>query len=191
MPPPGDWAQPLEDMVLQVEWVIAYWSHTLKSAEKNYLAMEHEALGVKEALVKFQPFIKGEINIIVTDHMALMWAQTYKNANRRLVAWGMVFGAFPGLDIVHRAGKVHSNLDPLSRLPRILLHQSPAVDKTQLIQDAILEQPIRAWESVIKEQALKATFIVTMWEDVLEATLEDPSAWMVTRRKARELKLEE
>ena len=44
---------------------------------------------------------------------------------------------------------------------------------------------------MIKEQALKATFIVTTWEDILEAAPEDPSAWMVTRRKVRELKREE
>ena len=100
--------------------------------------------------------------------------------------WGTVFGAFPGLDIMHRARKVHSNVDPLSRLPRILLHQSPAIDKTKPISDAISEQPIKAWESVIKKPALKAAFMVTMWEDMLEASLEDPSAWVITRRQVRE-----
>src|SRR5260370_33180529 len=133
----------------------------LKSAERNYSATEWEALGIKEALVKFQPFIKGEKNIVITDHTALVWARTYKNANRRLAAWGTVFGVFLGLDIMHRAGKVHSNIDPLSRLLRILLHQSPAVDETKPISDAISEQPIKAWESVIKDPALKATFMVT------------------------------
>ena len=124
------------------------------------------------------------------EHTALVWARTYENANRRLAAWGTVFGAFPGLDIVHRAGKVHSNIDPSSRLPRIPPHQSPAVDKTKPILDAILEQPIKAWESVIKEPALKATFMATMWEDVLEASPEDLSAWAVTRRQVREPGLE-
>src|SRR5260370_6176583 len=125
MPPPGEWALPLEDTILQVEQVIVYWRHTLKLAERNYSATKWEALGVKEALVKFQPFVEGEKNIVITDHTALVWARTYKIATRRLVAWGTVFGAFPGLDIMHRAGKVHSNVDPLSRLPRIPLHQSP------------------------------------------------------------------
>jgi len=143
-------------------------------------------LGVKEALVKFQPFIEGERNIVITDHATLVWARTYENANRRLAAWGTVFGAFPGLDIVHRVGKVHSNIDPLSRLPRIPLHQSPAIDKTQPISDVISEQPIKAWETVIKEPALKATFLVTTWEEMLEASLEDLSAWAVTRKQARE-----
>src|SRR5260370_29214330 len=103
----------------------------LKLAERNYSATEWEALGVKEALVRFQPFVEGEKNIVITDHAAQVWARSYENANRRLAVWGTVFGAFLGLDIVHRARKVHSNTDPLSRLLRILLHQSPAVDKTK------------------------------------------------------------
>src|SRR5260370_41814534 len=80
---------------------------TLKLAKRNYSATEWEALGVKEALVKFQPFLEGEKNIVIMDHTALVWARTYKNSNRRLAAWGTVFGVFPGLDIIHRAGKVH------------------------------------------------------------------------------------
>src|SRR5260370_42715133 len=39
---------------------------------------------------------------------------------------------------------------------------------------------------VIKELALKATFLATMWEEMLEASPEDPSAWAVTRKQARE-----
>jgi hypothetical protein len=46
----------------------------MKPAEKNYSATEREALGAKEALVKFQPFIEGEQIILVTDHAALQWA---------------------------------------------------------------------------------------------------------------------
>jgi hypothetical protein len=42
--------------------------------EQNYSATEREALGAKEALVKFQPFIEGEDIIRVTDHAALQWA---------------------------------------------------------------------------------------------------------------------
>src|SRR5260370_13104365 len=148
--------------------------------------MEHKGLGVKEALIKFQPFIEGERSIVSMDHAGLVGARMYENANRRLVVWGTVFRAFPGLDIIHRAGKVHSNVDPLSRLPRIPLHQSPAVDEMKPISDAISEQPIKAWESVIKEPALRATFMATTWGDVLEASPEDLLAWAITRRQARE-----
>jgi hypothetical protein len=72
--------------VVHVEHVIAYWSRSLKSAERNYSTTEREALGAKEALVRFQPFIEGEQVILVTDHAALQWARVYENANRRLAA---------------------------------------------------------------------------------------------------------
>src|SRR5260370_19719198 len=58
VPPPAEWALPLEDTILQVERVIIYWSCKLKSAERNYSATKQEALGGKEALVKFQPFVE-------------------------------------------------------------------------------------------------------------------------------------
>jgi hypothetical protein len=80
-----------------VEQVIAYWSHTFKGPETRYSATEREALGAKEGLVKFQPFIEGKQILLVTDHAALQWARTYKNTNQHLAAWGAVFGTFsPG-----------------------------------------------------------------------------------------------
>ena len=69
-------------MVVHVERVIAYWSRMLKSAKHNYSATKHKALGAKEALVKFQPFIEGEVVILVMDHSALQWARVYENTNR-------------------------------------------------------------------------------------------------------------
>lgn len=112
--------------MVPVERVIAYWSRRFKPAETRYSATEREALAAKEGLVKFQPFIEGEWITLVTDHAALQWARTYENLNRRLAAWGAVFSSYqPKLDIVHRAGRVHSNVDPLSRLARVPFHQSP------------------------------------------------------------------
>lgn len=122
------WAKTFDDTYVYVERVIAYWSWTFKPAKRNYSATEREALGAKEALVKFQPFIEGETVILVTDHATLQWARVYENTNWRLVAWGAVFAAYPGLKIVHRPGHIHSNVDPLSRLPRIPPHQSPVKD---------------------------------------------------------------
>lgn len=130
---PKAWAPIFEDTLVDVERVIAYWSRTLKPAERNYSATEREALGAKEALVKFQPFIEGEAITLVTDHAALQWAKSYENSNRRLAAWGAVFAAYPRLIVVHRQGRVHSNVDPLSRLPRIPPHTSPVRDAIEAI----------------------------------------------------------
>ena len=57
---PDAWGAMLDETIVHVERVIAYWSRTFKSAERNYSATEWEALAAKEALVKFQPFIEGE-----------------------------------------------------------------------------------------------------------------------------------
>lgn len=75
---------------------------------------------------------------MVTDHAALQWARTYENANRRLAGWGAIFSAYaPGLEIIHRAGKKHANVDPLSRLSRQTPeHTSPLRDDIEAINIA-------------------------------------------------------
>ena len=124
--PLPNWAADWEETLVPVEQVVAYWSRVLHSAETRYSATEREALAAKEALVCFQPLIEGEGVLLVTDHSALTWAKMYENVNRRLAAWGLVFTAFPELAIIHRPGRVHSNVDLLSRLPRIPDYVSPA-----------------------------------------------------------------
>ncbi len=111
--------------------VIAYWSRTLKTAEKNYSPIECEALALKDGLVKYQGHLEGEKVIAITDHAALTWARTYQNVNRRLLTWGTVFAAYPNVKIIHRAGRVHSNVDPISRLQRRIPYQNgPTDDKS-------------------------------------------------------------
>ncbi len=132
VPNNGNWASNFEDTVVYIERVIAYWSRTLKSAERNYSPTEREALALKDGLVKFQPFVEGEKVIAITDHAALIWSKTYQNVNRRLLTWGTIFAAFPNLKIVHRAGRVHSNVDPISRLRRrIPFQEGPISDSSK------------------------------------------------------------
>ena len=166
----NEWGATLDETIVHVEQVIAYWSRTLKSAERNYSTMEREALGAKEALVKFQPFIEGETVILITDHAALQWARVYENANRRLAAWGAVFAAYPGLKIVHRPGRVHSNVDPLSRLPRVPQHNSPVRDDLLPISADNEKRQVaqEAEDKTGKATARKAAFAVWWWEDMLE-----------------------
>ena len=180
----GEWGATFNETIVHVERVIAYWSRSLKSAERNYSTTEREALGAKEALVKFQPFIEGETVILITDHAALQWARVYENANRRLAAWGAVFAAYPGLKIVHRPGRIHSNVDPLSRLPRIPLHSSPVRDDLSPISaDEEKRQTAQeAEDKVGRSSARKAAFAVWWWEDMLETHA------FIAKSKAQETK---
>lgn len=166
------WGDSFEETSIHIERVVAYYSRTFKPAEKNYTVTEREALAAKEALVKFQPMIEGELVCLITDHSALTWARTYENSNRRLAAWGAVFGAYaqPGLLIVHRAGRIHSNVDPLSRLVwQVPPHDSPVRD------EAITLTPPGSVQA-------------ELWEEkAARQPAAHASAFLLTRRQAKAL----
>ena len=123
------WNDNFEETEVFIKRVIAYWSRLLKSAEKNYSPTEKEALALKCALEKFEPLIEGEVITAITNHSALTWSKTYHNVNRRLMGYGLTYSAYPKLKIVHRAGRVHSNVDPLSRMRRrIPFFEQPATN---------------------------------------------------------------
>lgn len=172
------WAEDFDETIVHVERVIAYWSRLFKNAETRYSTTEREALAAKEGLVKFQPFIEGEEILLITDHSALQWARTYENANRRLAAWGAVFSAYaPKLEIIHRAGRVHSNIDPLSRLPRAPpSHISPVESN---------EPAIRAKETLDERQDIvpaekMAAFTFAAWS--IEDCLDEPREVIINVR---------
>jgi hypothetical protein len=175
----SDWGPTLDETTVYIERVIGYWSRSFKGAELRYSTTEREALAAKEGLVKFQPFIEGEQVLLVTDHSALQWARTYENSNRRLAAWGAIFSAYaPGLEIVHRPGRVHSNVDPLSRLPRAPpSHISPLRDEGKSISmPDNLSDAQEAWRD--REPSLRATFSAFTLDDALDGR---KSAFATTR----------
>lgn len=183
LPPARGWAEAFDDTIVDVERVVAYWSRTFKPAETRYSATEREALAAKEGLVKFQPFIEGEQIILVTDHAALQWAKTYENANRRLASWGAIYSAYaPGLDIIHHPGRTHSNVDPLSRLPRAPpSHISPLPDGAPALS---LDSTAAAFAEAAAERApaRRASFLASQWGDIVDVR---HSHAVETRRAAR------
>jgi hypothetical protein len=59
-------------------------------------------------------------------------------------------------------GIVHLNIDPLSRLPQILLHQSPVEDSSSSLPSQLPTQPAFAWEDVVERKPAKqAAFLST------------------------------
>ena len=140
-----------------------YYSRRFKSAETRYLTTEREALAAKEGLVRFLPFIEGVPTILVTDHNTLQWARTYENANKRLAGWGAIFSAYsPMLKIVHRPGRVHSNVDPLSRLIRPPpLQYSPKESNSSVI-------PSVGAHNVVPSNAYQEHVPATKWVAAVE-----------------------
>jgi hypothetical protein len=67
--------------------------------------------------------------------------------NKRLAAWGAVLVVYPRLKIVHRLGRVHSNVDPLSRLPWVPPHESPVqVDHGTIVPDEERQEEVQRLE---------------------------------------------
>ena len=187
-PSDDKWGETFDSTIVHVERVVAYWSRTFKSAETRYSTTEREALAAKEGLVKFQPYIEGEKVLLVTDHSALQWARTYENSNRRLAAWGAVFSAYaPGLEIIHRAGRVHSNVDPLSCLPRAPPdHISPLQDdEPSITTDFTLAEK---QERQAEKAPARTAFAIWSFEECLEGKR---SAWSTAATPADGDKLDE
>jgi len=134
---------------------------------------EREALAVKEGLVKFQPFIEGKDILLVTNHSALQWARTYENMNCCLAARGAVFSAYtPKLGIVHRAGRVHSNVDPSSQLPRAPPPQTSPFEVNDLAIRAKESLDIRQEVEHPAERMAVYSFIAWLIEDCMDTPKE-------------------
>lgn len=118
--------------------------------------------------------------MLVTNHSALQWARTYENSNRHLAAWGSVFSAYaPNLDIIHRAGRIHSNVNPLSRLPHMPpAHTSPKTENEPSITthgDLVVEQE----QQLTGDPRIANAFVAWTLNECLKNI---GSAWITARK---------
>ena len=68
-------------------YVVYYASKTLNEAQRNYTTTEKELLAIVYAMDKFRSYLIGVEIIIFTDHSALKYLLTKKNAKARLIRW--------------------------------------------------------------------------------------------------------
>jgi hypothetical protein len=66
---------------------IAYASKTLTGAQLNYATTEKELLTIVFAIDKFRSYLVGGKVIVYTDHTALKYFLTKKDAKPRLIKW--------------------------------------------------------------------------------------------------------
>ena len=97
-----------------LERVISYASSTLSQRERNYSAMEKEALAIVFAVKHFRFYLLGRKFCIVTDNSALRWLHSMEPKGR-IARWIMDLQEFD-FTVKHRPGGANSNADALSRL---------------------------------------------------------------------------
>ncbi|CAA7048687.1 unnamed protein product [Microthlaspi erraticum] len=83
--------------------VIYYASRTLDEAQCNYATTEKELLAIVFAFEKFRSYLVGSKVIVHTDHAALKYLLSKKDAKPRLIRWILLLQEFD-LKIIDRKG---------------------------------------------------------------------------------------
>ena len=96
-------------------YAVYYSSKTWNEAQRNYTTTEKELLAVVYALDKFRAYLVGSDIVIFTDHSALKYLLTKKNAKERLIRWVLLLQEF-NLQIKDKKGVENVVADHLSRL---------------------------------------------------------------------------
>jgi hypothetical protein len=95
--------------------VIYYASKTLNDAQLNYSTTENELLAIVFALDKFRSYLLGSKVLVYSDHAALKYFLSKKDAKSRLIWWILLLQEFE-IEIWDKKGSKNVVANHLSRL---------------------------------------------------------------------------
>ncbi|CAA7018813.1 unnamed protein product [Microthlaspi erraticum] len=126
--------------------VIYYASRTLDEAQCKYATTEKELLAVVFAFEKFRSYLVGSKVIVHTDHAALKYLLTKKDAKPRLLRWILLLQEFD-LEIKDKKGIDNGVADHLSRMK---------IDDDVPLDDSLPDEHVYAIEVIDYSEPLLA-----------------------------------
>src|SRR5258707_12503553 len=101
-------------------WLVAFYSCTLQSTERNYDMHNKELLAIYEAFKSWHHYLEGSAKTIdmVTDHKNLEYFTTTKKLTRWQARWSEFLSQF-NLSIRFRPGRLGAKPDALTRRPDV------------------------------------------------------------------------
>jgi hypothetical protein len=97
------------------EHVIAYTSRIFNQSEQRYTTSEKECQAIVDALKKFRSYLIGGHFKVITDHIAIISVFKLKDPHGKLMRMRLMMQSYD-MEILFRKGKVHTNVDAMSRL---------------------------------------------------------------------------
>ena len=175
-----------------VERPIAYASRGLSKSERNYSVTKRELLAVVFYCKYFRHYLIGRKFKLRTDHAALRWLQTFKDATGMWARWQNTLAEF-NKEIVHRAGRSHGNADGLSRRPNEQPERGRSSDSGDPeIKSTESESPEEVEENITclrpeENHRVAAVTIQPLWTNAewRELQKEDPDIAPIWTRLAR------
>nr|XP_027076975.1 uncharacterized protein LOC113700718 [Coffea arabica] len=164
---PPDWNLPFEIMcdasdhavgavlgqrVGKAAHVIYYASRALNGAQLNYSTTEKELLAVIFALEKFRSYLLGAKVIVFSDHAALRYLMTKKDAKPRFIRWILLLQEF-NLEIRDKRGSENLVANHLSRIP--------VGEDSEPLKDAFPEEHLFSLNSQLPWYADLVNYLVT------------------------------
>ena len=129
---------------------IYYASRTFNEAQENYSTTEKEMLAIVFACEKFRPYILGSHVIVHTDHAAIKYLMSKKEAKLRLIRWVLLLQEFD-LEIKDKKGCDNVIPDHLSRVEQ----NETGKEETELK------------ENLPDEQIFKVSFQIPWYADIV------------------------
>ena len=129
---------------------IYYASRTFNEAQENYSTTEKEMLAIGFACEKFRPYILGSHVIVHTDHAAIKYLMSKKEAKPRLIRWVLLLQEFD-VEIKDKKGCENVIADHLSIVE----------------QNEIEKEETELKENFPDEQLFKVSFQIPWYADIV------------------------